>query len=107
MLMPATRPCLLACVPRATTTGRLDERDVEPAELERLGHLEADVAAADDDRVPWPALVEESAQDHAVVEHLHPEDAVGVDPRQRRAHRHRPGRDHQLVEALPRLGLLL
>ena len=36
--------------------GELEDRDLHPALDERLGHLDADVAAADDDRLPAAAL---------------------------------------------------
>ena len=68
--------------------GAVDDRDVQAAHLARLGDLEADVAAADDDD-PAGTGVEGGAQGGAVVEGLHPVHAGRVDPGHRRAHRAR------------------
>ena len=80
--------------------GAVDQRDLEPAAHERLGHLEPDVAAPDDDRPPRLALVDGPPHGHAVGQCLHPEDAVGVDARDVRARRHRARRHYELVEGL-------
>ena len=65
---------------------------------ERLGHLDADVAGADDHgslraRIP----VERVENRGAVVQGLHAEHALGVDARQVGHDRHRTHRDDELV----------
>ena len=61
--------------------GLIDERDVEPPADEGLGHLEPDVATADDDAPARRPLVDGPPRGHAVRERLHAEDATGVGAR--------------------------
>ena len=103
---PRARPCrdrayAIGCV------APLDHRDVEPAPLHRFGHLEADVAAADDDRAsawsrPTHRVV---AQRDAVGDRLDAVDARGIDTGQVRPHGRRAGRDDELVERLAALAV--
>ena len=64
----------------------------------RLGHLQADVAAADDHDAP-AAVVGQRQQGLGVGEALHAVDERQVDAGQVRAHGRAAGRDEQLVEA--------
>ena len=76
----------------------LDEGDVQAAVGERVGHLGADVARADDHRRPHLAgeqLVDGEAVVHG-VQHVH---AGQVDALRRRPHGGRAGADHQPVIA--------
>ena len=59
------------------TCGRgVDQGDVGAPHDEGLGHLEADVAAADDDDLLAPALLGVGQQRRGVVEGLHAEHAA-------------------------------
>ncbi len=78
----------------------VDHRDVHPARDERLGHLEADVAGADDDRARAAAL-ERRAQPLAGVDRPRRLDRLGAGDR--RGLRLGAGRDDELVERLDRL----
>jgi hypothetical protein len=82
----------------------VDDRDRDPTVRHRLRHLEPDVAAADDDGVVVRMADDVVAQHDPVADRLDPEDPVGPGVRQRRAARHRAGRDHELVERLVALG---
>ena len=65
---------------------------------ERLGHLQADVAATDDDDVATPTGRNAVQQACAVLERLHAPHPVRVDAGDRRADRMCPGGDVQQVE---------
>src|SRR5262249_44319174 len=69
--------------------GRLDDGDGAPAVVQRLGELEADVAAADDDRALRPVAdgCEICAEIDAVAEVLHSVHAACVDAGQVGTHR--------------------
>ena len=67
---------------------------------QRFGELEPDVARADDDRPPRLALVDGRRRVDAFGEGLHPEDAVGVDPRDVGRSGVAPVAEHELVEGL-------
>ena len=70
----------------------LQQRHVEPAPDHRLGHLHADVAAADDDRPARRRIaIEPVLHGGAVVEGLHAEDAAGLDARPAGRHGHGAG----------------
>ena len=78
--------------------GLLDQGHGQAAAGEGLGHLQADVATADDDRRPGSGgegLVEGEGVAHG-VQHMHPGQVQAVD---RRADRDRPGGDDQSVIA--------
>ena len=72
----------------------------QAADPARLGDLQADVAAADDDDPLHVPAVQLGAQRRAVVEDLHAVDARRVDARHRRAHRHAAGGVDEVVEGL-------
>ena len=76
----------------------LHHRRRAPALDVRLGHLQADVAAADDDDAP-ARLRGQGQQRLGVVERLHAVDEREVDAGQVGSHRRAARRQHQLVEA--------
>ena len=79
----------------------LDLGDGEAAGGERLGHLEADVAGADDHRSPDLPVLEGAHQRERVAHRVQQVHAVGraeaVEPGDRRPDRHRAGADDQRV----------
>src|SRR6195952_4787099 len=75
----------------------VEDRHLETAQRHRLGHLDADVAGADDDRAAVAGVGQVLDDGLAVLERLHPEDALGVDPLQRRAQRAGAGGEHEVV----------
>ena len=90
-------------VEHADRGGRaVDDRHREPADLAGLGHLQADVAAADDHH-PAHLVGERRPQRRAVVEGLHAVDARRVDARHRRPRGHAARGVDEVVE---RLGVL-
>jgi len=76
----------------------LDQGDLHPPAQERLGHLHADVAAADHHRGLAAAALGVLEQVDAVVEGLDAVDVGAVDAGQRRADRAGAGGDVQQVE---------
>jgi hypothetical protein len=78
----------------------VDDGDRQPAPDQRLGHLDADVTGANHHRAPRPA-VELGLDRRGVLEVLHAQHARRVHAGQVRAHRARPGGDHQVVETDP------
>ena len=84
---------------RITWALRVDERDVGSPHDERLGHLEPDVAAADDDHPLAAALLGEGEQLRAVLERLHAPDLIAVGARQIGPGGPCAGADEQVVEA--------
>jgi hypothetical protein len=78
--------------------GQLDQGHGQAAAGESLGHLQADVATADDDGragATGQGLVEREGVAHG-VQHMHPRQVQAVDGR---PDRDRPGGDDQLVIA--------
>ena len=102
--MPCDRIASATRAPKSTSTtpsgcGRLlHDRRRAPALDVRLGHLQADVAAADDDDAP-ARLRRQRQQRLGVVERLHAVDEREVDAREVGAHRFAAGGQHQPVEA--------
>ena len=80
--------------------GTVDDGDVQPAHLAGLGHLQPDVAAADDHDALHVPGVQLGAQCGAVVEGLHAVDPGRVDPRHRRARRDAAGGVDEVVVRL-------
>jgi hypothetical protein len=76
----------------------LDQGDALPAADERLGHLEADVAAADDDDLLTVERAGEVEQLTCVVEGLHASDGVTIDAGEVGPRRSRAGGEQELVE---------
>ena len=103
MPIPSIASC--TCRPMSGSSVAIGSADrvttvtVEAAVDHRLGHLDADVAAADDDRPARVALASAVEERLAVVEGLHAEHPVGVDAGDLRPARARAGREHQVVEA--------
>ena len=90
-------------VEHADRGGRaVDDRHRQPAHLAGLGHLQADVAAADDHH-PAHVVGERRPQRRPVVEGLHAVDAGRVDARHRRPRGHAARGVDEVVE---RLGVL-
>jgi hypothetical protein len=81
--------------------GLIDDGHCDAVSHERLGHLDTDVAPADDYGPPGLRAIEVGQERGAVVESLHPEHAGGVHAGQRWSHRDRAGRDDEGVEAFP------
>ena len=79
--------------------GTVDDGDVQPAHLAGLGHLQPDVAAADDHHPLHARRRPRGAQRGAVVEGLHAVDPGRVDARHLRARAGRAGGEHEVVEA--------
>ena len=73
----------------------LDDGHGAAAGDERLGHLEADVAGADDERRSDLPGVEQPAQRDGLLERADGEGAVGADVGHRDVHRRGAGRDHE------------
>src|SRR6195952_3576320 len=75
----------------------VEDRHLEAAQGHGLGHLDADVPGAAADRAAVVGVGEVLDDGLAVLEGLHPEDALGVDPLQRRAQRAGAGGEHEVV----------
>ena len=96
----AQDPGHLRVQPRHQPLGPLDHGGGQPAVPERLGELQADVAAADDDRAGG-ALVElgdDPVHVGDVAQHVHPR---VIRSRDRRPDRLGPRAQHELVVGLP------
>ena len=93
-------PGHLRVQPRHQPFGPLDHGGCQPAGPERLGELQADVAAADDDRAGGVLvqLGDDPVHVGDVAQHVHPR---VIRPRDRRPDRLGPQAQHQLVVGLP------
>jgi len=81
--------------------GLVDHGHRHVASGQGLGHLHADVAAADDHGTPRSEPFQAGQERGAVVEGLHAEHAGGVAAGKWWPHRDRPGGDDQVVEPFP------
>ena len=93
-------PGHLRVQPRHQPPGPLHHGGRQPAGPERLGQLQADIAAADDDRAGGVLvqLGDDPVHVGDVAQHVHPR-VIG--PRDRRPDRFGPQAQHQLVVGLP------
>src|SRR5205085_9742524 len=79
--------------------GGFDDSRVKPARAERLGHLKADVARADDDGAPRACLLDEANHAPAVAHVSEDEDAFEFAAGQGRADRRRARGDDERAVA--------